>query len=163
MITTRPASEADLEQYKSIRLRALKTNPEAFGSTYEKARQRDGEQWLQGMRRMMAAGRFQFVFDAERCVGLAAIYREGTAGSGELCQMWVEPEQRGGSAATVLVRALLDWAEEAGVDRVELGVARDNERATRFYEKMGFVKTGECAITDPERGMECLRMRAEFS
>jgi RimJ/RimL family protein N-acetyltransferase len=43
---------------------------------------------------------------------------------------------------TALMRAALDWARDAGLGKVALGVFPDNERAIAVYEQVGFVREG---------------------
>jgi GNAT superfamily N-acetyltransferase len=56
--------------------------------------------------------------------------------------MWVDPSMRGTRAAADLVRAVLDWAAAGGAGGVSLWVADGNDRALRFYDRMGFTPTG---------------------
>ncbi|GEN53051.1 GNAT family N-acetyltransferase [Halobacillus faecis] len=51
-------------------------------------------------------------------------------------------EFHGQGVAKELFNRLFQWAEEKGVTRLELTVMVHNERAVRFYERMGFEKEG---------------------
>ena len=42
--------------------------------------------------------------------------------------------------------AVLKWAATRGVKTVDLLVTEINDRAIRFYERLGFVKTGKTQI-----------------
>jgi ribosomal protein S18 acetylase RimI-like enzyme len=57
--------------------------------------------------------------------------------------MWVDPAHRGSDAATRLVEAVCRWADDDGGRVVSLWVADGNDRARRFYERLGFTGTGE--------------------
>ncbi len=46
----------------------------------------------------------------------------------------------GCGAATVLAQGVLDFAQEAGIEQVNLEVRSDNKRAIALYEKLGFRK-----------------------
>jgi GNAT superfamily N-acetyltransferase len=61
---------------------------------------------------------------------------------GHLVGVFVRPEVRGIGLTEVLFDAALEWAWGRGVERVRLIVHEDNERARRFYGKIGFVPTG---------------------
>jgi GNAT superfamily N-acetyltransferase len=61
---------------------------------------------------------------------------------GHLVGVFVRPEVRGIGLTEVLFDAALEWAWGRGVERVRLIVHEDNERARRFYGKVGFVPTG---------------------
>ncbi|NYG06493.1 ribosomal protein S18 acetylase RimI-like enzyme [Phycicoccus badiiscoriae] len=56
--------------------------------------------------------------------------------------MWVASHARGRGVADALVNALLEHARGAGLRRVALDVADDNDRAIGFYERVGFTRTG---------------------
>ncbi|MEV0471128.1 GNAT family N-acetyltransferase, partial [Streptomyces prunicolor] len=61
---------------------------------------------------------------------------------GHVVGVFVRPEVRGIGLTEVLFDAALEWAWGRGVERVRLIVHEDNERARRFYGKVGFVPTG---------------------
>jgi RimJ/RimL family protein N-acetyltransferase len=71
-----------------------------------------------------------------------------------LLAMWVDPKVRGGGAAGSLVRALITWANSLGAQRVELKVILGNDRARRFYERMGFQVTGRQEIRERDGRIE---------
>ncbi|APX32974.1 hypothetical protein BH708_09905 [Brachybacterium sp. P6-10-X1] len=54
----------------------------------------------------------------------------------------VEQEARGRGVGRALMEALLHRAREYGVDRVSLHVSRENDRARRLYEALGFSDSG---------------------
>lgn len=56
--------------------------------------------------------------------------------------MFVLPSWRGSGLAQEMMSLALDWAAQAGYRKVVLGVFASNERALRFYRKMGFVEEG---------------------
>jgi ribosomal protein S18 acetylase RimI-like enzyme len=79
-------------------------------------------------------------------IGLAALYRDhDRPDEGELIQVWVSPEGRGGNVAIDLMNAIFAWAVSNGFETVRAEVTRNNSRALRFYEKCGFV------MTDPDQ------------
>ena len=59
----------------------------------------------------------------------------------ELDQVVVVPRARRTGIATALVRLVLAWADEQGVDRVELSTWAFNETACRTFEGIGFAHT----------------------
>ena len=61
---------------------------------------------------------------------------------GHIVGVFVRPEVRGIGLTEVLFDAALEWAWGRGVERVRLIVHEDNERARRFYGKVGFIATG---------------------
>jgi len=160
MITSRRATDEDVGLFKEIRLKSLCDSPDAYCSTFEGAIARDDASWREQLTSTTSGAlrNTQFAFDSNTCVGIAALYRENDARSGELVMMWVEPDYRGSNAATLLVQSLLDWAKTVGIESVELGVTDGNSRAIQFYENCGFQPTGEAIDIDRERGLRGIKM-----
>ena len=114
-------------------------SPEAFGSTYERELARTTLDW----QRWLAPGATFLLEQAGRGVGLVAGQPDPTEiHIVHLMAMWVHPEARGSGGADALVIALLKWAEARGATLVCLDVIKSNDRATRFYERHGFRRTG---------------------
>ena len=59
----------------------------------------------------------------------------------ELISMWVAPDHRGTGLADRLIEQVAAWAASNGHDTF-LMVRDDNERASKAYEKCGFVDLG---------------------
>jgi GNAT superfamily N-acetyltransferase len=60
--------------------------------------------------------------------------------------MYLSPSARGTGVAQQLVEAVESWARDEGVDSLFLHVAEPMARARAFYEKEGFVLTGEVIV-----------------
>ena len=145
----RRVTAADGAVLRDIRLRALQDAPSAFGSTHAAESMRADPEWDERAA-LGAAGADRFTvlaFDGEDCVGLAGGFRndeDGHHADIDLVSMWVAPSYRGSGLADRLVDAVLDWAQgEASAQVVGLWVTRGNDRAQRFYERLGFVETGD--------------------
>ena len=92
----------------------------------------------------MGSDRATFVVIEDQPVGLAALYRDETCNEvGELIQMWVAPEVRGGTVAADLLREVFQWAGSNHFSFVKAEVVRSNARALRFYDKFGFSLSDE--------------------
>lgn len=126
--------------YRALRLEALKESPHAFSTTYASALERNEDSWIQQADgSAQGPDRATFVVLADQPAGLAAIYRNaGDTTDGELIQMWIAPEHRGGPLASELLEALLDWAARQGFGTIRAEVTPGNSRALRFYQKCGF-------------------------
>lgn len=165
MITCRRAVPEDAQLFRSIRLQALKDSPEAFGSTYTSAIEREQKSWQKQLDSTVT-GRLrntQFAFSHDECVGLAALYREEAVTHGDIIMMWVSPRHRGSDAGSLLVSRLLDWAREVDLETVYLNVTGSNDRAIHFYKKCGFSPTGEGIDVDASRGLYGIRMMKRLS
>ena len=129
--------------HRDIRLRALESDPDAFGITLEHALTEDDAAWQQRTERPNGMA-FVAVADDGRFVGMAnggpAMDHAEAAG---VYGMWVAPEARGQGLGRRLLEAVEGWAREAGYDRIGLGVTTTNRAATRLYEGSGYTDTGE--------------------
>lgn len=140
--TVRRLTVGEGDLYRSVRLEALRESPEAFSSTYESALSRTYDSWnAQVDASAFGSDRATFIVLADQPIGLAALYRDhDRPNEGELIQVWVSPEARGGKVATDLINAIFDWAASNGFETIRAEVTRNNPRALRFYEKHGFVR-----------------------
>ena len=148
-VDVRRITAADGALLREIRLRALKDAPAAFGSTYAAEVIRTSAEW-EDRATERASGTDQFMalaFDDGQCVGIAGGFRnveDGYHADIDVFSMWVAPSHRGSGVADALVDAVLEWArDDARAEVVGLWVTRTNDRARRFYERLGFVETGD--------------------
>lgn len=132
-------AEEDWAILRDLRLAALADAPEAFTSTVERERALTPDDWRSRTSRSVVA------FVDERPSGMAVFITDEQ--KAQLVGMWVAPEARGTGAADSIVEAV---AVRAAHDHQPLWlcVYTDNPRAKRFYERCGFVQTGErCDVT----------------
>jgi ribosomal protein S18 acetylase RimI-like enzyme len=158
VIEVRRVEPDDWAVLRDVRLRALTDAPYAFASTRARELGFDEAGW----RRRMEGGPWWLARVDGAPVGLVAGY--ATADDGDvrhLVAMWVEPASRGSPAATLLVEAVCAWAAADGGRVVSLWVADGNDRARRFYERLGFTGTGERQPlpSNPDVGEERLELR----
>ena len=82
----------------------------------------------------------------ERVIGQASIerYRPSLLVHVALFTLDVHPDVQRLGIGRALARAALDWADATtpAIERVELGVRADNERAIALYRSLGFVHEG---------------------
>jgi RimJ/RimL family protein N-acetyltransferase len=138
--TIRRLGAADVEAFRSIRLKGLRNDPEAFGSTFEKESSESEQYFLDRLTRSAVFGGLA----GDRLVGVVGFYSfEDTKSrhKGVLWGMYVTPEARGSGLGTVLVETLLEHASKE-VEQVQLTVVASNPRARRFYQRIGFVEYG---------------------
>ncbi len=146
---TRPAIRRirleDVDAWRAVRLRALQDVPEAFGSTYAETLTRPPEYWSERAAASAAGGESTIVLadSGDGLVGLVGGHcPTDQTEVRELISMWVDPSVRGTRLAERLVNQVVDWAALEGSTRLELWVTETNERAHRFYERLGFADTG---------------------
>ena len=133
------------EQYRTLRLKGLRTDPSVFGSTYEL----ESTLPIESFEERLKFSNEQFVvggFDEDRLVCVASfIQRSGPKSShkGSLQAMYCEKEYRGKGIARDVVTYLIDKVREIeGVEQLSLAVVTENVRAKAFYEAFGFETYG---------------------
>ena len=127
---------------RTIRLRALLSDPAAFDSSYERESQLPAQEWdILATEASSGDRQCLFVVDTPGgFVGMAGAYTPSDRGSvRRLYGMWVAPEARSAGVGAQLIDAITSWSLEAGADAVQLWVVDDNLGARRLYERAGFV------------------------
>lgn len=130
----------DVALYRSIRLEALRANPEAFGSSFET----ENAQTLTWFGDRLGASTVLGAFLEMQLVGIAGFavqQGEKRAHKGSLWGMYVQPSSRRLGVGRQLVEAIIELARRH-VELVQLAVVRDNERARRLYTSLGFLDYG---------------------
>jgi ribosomal protein S18 acetylase RimI-like enzyme len=138
----RDFTENDLDAFWDLRLRALKDNPEAFGTTYEETVARGKAAMLQRMGvdpgdDVFSLGAFEDVL-----IGTVGFRRdEGPKErhKGYVFGMYVVPERRGQGAGKALMLGLIARVRRlGGLEQLHLGVVTTNQSAVRLYLSLGF-------------------------
>ncbi|ONI77168.1 hypothetical protein ALI144C_34365 [Actinosynnema sp. ALI-1.44] len=129
------AQPADWAAFREIRLTALADSPDAFGSTLRDEERNTEAEWREKLTTSVVFlgsrnGKVQAIASAFPVDGDEA----------ELIRIWAHPDARGTGLAARTVQAVLDWAKDKR--RVTLWVGEQNPSAERFYEKLGFRRTG---------------------
>jgi ribosomal protein S18 acetylase RimI-like enzyme len=138
----RKLTEDDLDALWALRLRALKDNPEAFGSTYEETLARGKASMLQRLRAAESETFYLGAFEEGRLVGMVAYYHEEgikTRHKSYVISMYVAPETRGLGAGKALMQALIARAHQIeGIEQLHLAVVMTNQAAYQLYRSLGF-------------------------
>jgi len=148
LITIEPITSRNVAVFKEIRLRALREDPHAFGSTFAHESQFDEAEWLRRVERWngeRGAG-FLAVDDATPCGIAGSLLDESDATRAQLVSMWTAPTHRQHGVGRLLVNEVLNWARTRNIRTMLLMVVSNNDSAIRFYERLGFTQTGR---TDP--------------
>lgn len=141
------------ETWRDIRLRALQDAPNAFGSTYERElafTESDFRNRLDGPDPSVIA------FSGDEPVGMGAGF-QGAEGWLRIVAMWMDPLSRGQGVGGFVLKELVGWAGKHRL-RTHLDVATGNSAARRFYERYGFVATGETRRLRPGSNQRVERM-----
>jgi ribosomal protein S18 acetylase RimI-like enzyme len=132
--------------YRNLRLAALAEAPYAFSSTLERELAFDDQVWQQRLG-SRAVATF-LAWEGDQVVGMATGKPEdpgddfAVPGAWQLVAMWVSPAVRGTGVAAALVEAVAEHVRGTGAAAVVLWVTEVNDRARRFYERLGFRPTG---------------------
>ena len=145
-----------------MRLRALTSDPGAFGGRLEDAIEHDDDLWRKRASADPAEAATFVAEDAQgtlvgMAVGARIQERRDAAG---LFGMWVAPEARGQGVGGALVDAVARWARSVGFERIGLGVATANMGVVAFYERKGFAVFGEPVPMHEGSSLQMLRMIA---
>ena len=139
-ITVRELAADEWEIFKTLRLRALQEDPEAFVASYEEESQHSDEEWQERMSHATRIGAQQ----GSDWVALASVGDEDTRDDddlGEVYGIWVTPSLRGEGVA----RQLMEHAElvgrNAGYSHLAYWVNTDNGRAVAFASSIGYRPT----------------------
>jgi ribosomal protein S18 acetylase RimI-like enzyme len=137
-ITVRPLGEDDWQDYRSVRLAALRESPEAFVATLEEEEAYGEDFWRERMRR---SARLVAERDGE-AVGVVSVGQaQADSSAGELFGLWVRPDARGTGVATTLVKEGARLATDRGQSHIVYWVGTENGRAVAFASGMGFRPT----------------------
>lgn len=135
-------NEVDAHIYQELRLNALKTNPEAFGSTYEREVQFSIETVIERIKPSEYKFTLGFFDDSVVLVGIVTFMRENnikTAHKGNVFGMYLVPGVRGQGIGKSLISELIKKASKCeGLEQINLSVVSDNHHAQKLYKSVGF-------------------------
>ncbi|HQY88991.1 MAG TPA: GNAT family N-acetyltransferase, partial [Tepidisphaeraceae bacterium] len=150
MIKILPVKLDVLKEFKSTRLRALQDTPLAFGSTYARESQFTDDDWNARLARADGVRGVNFLaWDEveparrEPCGIVAGFFEDEKPTDVHLVSMWVAPTHRRQGVGQLLVNEVIGWAQSRGAERVRLLVTDINVGAIKFYDQLGFEKSGK--------------------
>jgi ribosomal protein S18 acetylase RimI-like enzyme len=130
----------DAEAFRDLRLEALQTYPDAFGSTYETEASRPLSYFLERLEKNVVLGGF----DQTELAGMIGFYRQSgpkDQHKGVIWGMYVKARWQGSGLASALLNAIIELGKMQ-VEQIQLTVVTTNQRAIRFYEASGFRSYG---------------------
>lgn len=132
----------EVSDYKSIRLRALSVDPQAFCSTHERESAFDETTWKG--RLTSFDGRPGTVFVEEIDDELLAMLGVGCTperGQAMIWGMWVDPVARRRGSARRLLDAAFGWSSRQGLTSLTLDVLPQSSAAIALYRSVGFTES----------------------
>ena len=138
----RTLEPADVELFYSFRLRGLRDNPEAFGSTYAE----ESDLPAEARHSHFHCTDENFVLGAfgedGQLIGVAGFYRATRLKlrhKGVVWGMYVSPESRGRGVGGALLLAIIERGRSLpGLEQISLDVVTVNETARGLYLSQGF-------------------------
>ena len=141
MITCRALTEADLPQWRAMRLEALTLYPSAFLTHVDEEKARTDAQAAA----FLAQGNSYAAFDGDDALGFSAMVtlpHRRAQHRAEVSSFYVRPEAQGTGAAGAMMAHMEGLAIVKGVWQMELFVEQRNTRALAFYIRQGYVVVG---------------------
>ncbi len=135
------------QEYKELRLRALKTEPQAFYSSYEKEVVYPDDKWQQRLRNVENGKSWMFFARLNgKLVGIVGGYRSKEDIHNNRVQIWgvyVDPQaRRKGIAKSLMEKMLEELKKHSDIAIVRTEVNVDQQPAKKLYEKFGFEVAG---------------------
>jgi len=127
---------ADGAAFRELRLEALQTYPDAFGSTYENEVTRPLGSFVEQLEKNVILGGF----DHGELAGMIGFYRQSgpkDSHKGVIWGMYVKARLHGAGLASALLDSAIELARMQ-VEQIQLTVVTTNHRAVRLYEASGF-------------------------
>lgn len=130
----------ELDDFRTIRLSALKQSPKMFGSTYAV----EIEKPLNFFENCLSNSTVFGAYHQNKIVGIATLTQEIGAKfshKAHLSSVFIEPAFQQKGIASVLLRTVIQYSQQH-VEQILLTVANDNKPALILYEKLGFQSYG---------------------
>lgn len=128
--------EEDWQDWKTIRLEAVRLHPEAFGGAYEDESQNPDDSFKQALVKNIIFGAYVDGI----LIGVAGFFifsMRKMQHRGNLFSMYLKKECRGQHIAGELVAAVIDYAQSR-VQQLHCTVVTTNHAAIALYKKYGF-------------------------
>lgn len=143
-----PITAETFPAWRTLRLRALKDHPDAFGASWESYAGRSEAETLEHFTsrqdsRNQVWGAFSTDGDLLGTVGLFCDSGAKMAHRAHIWGMYVAPEARGMRIGERLIADAIAFARTIdGILQIHLAVTSHNTSARRLYERMGFTTYG---------------------
>ncbi|MDH4278639.1 MAG: GNAT family N-acetyltransferase [Acidimicrobiia bacterium] len=142
-MTVRSLGENEVALYKSLRLRALSSDPAGFGSSHARESAFDDDTWRSRLTGF--AGRPGVVLidmANDEAAGMVGVGEAERVGEAVVWGMWVSPDHRRSGIGRRLLAAAVDWARDRSCTAVVLSVRDGNNAAGSLYRNAGFQERG---------------------
>lgn len=159
MITWR-LDEDRAEEWRAIRLAALRDAPEAFDATLDDWQDRTLADFAARLRAVPTFAAGEFVGDPLATAAWQAGLDPRDARRGWLLSVYARPEARGRGFAETAIRTALTDAARQGMTSIGLNVRDTALHAQALYHRLGFLPTERQEVANSRAAPEIEMMRA---
>jgi RimJ/RimL family protein N-acetyltransferase len=136
-------TEDDWLEFSQIRLKALETDPQVFGSNYEKESQMTEADWRE---RLQANDNAIFlIYEDETPIGVTAVSVDRNDATGKTALLWgswLAPPYRGKGLSELMYQIRIEWAKrQPTVEKIIVSHRASNLSSKRANQKHGFTPT----------------------
>jgi GNAT superfamily N-acetyltransferase len=128
------------QDFRDLRLEALKSEPIAFSSSYEEEQLLPESVWRERIKNVI------FAMSDNQPVGMAGNFRSNRIKTNHVCEiygMYVRKEYRSQGIGKKLLEAVLEEIQNLkGVTKIKIGVNPTQKAAEHLYRKYGFKVAG---------------------
>ena len=135
-IVIRKLTSDDAEDFRKIRLAALKKSPEMFGSTYMVESKRPIEMFIERLTNNVIFAAYQ----NKQILGVIIFHQESglkASHKANLFGFFIEPKYRNQGIASKLLQTAIQYGQQC-VEQITLSVVSNNTSALHLYQKHGF-------------------------
>ncbi len=136
-------NEVEWQDYRDLRLEALKLEPQAFSSSYEDQKDDSDEEWKSRLNRYIEGNGNWMVFAAsdKKLVGMMGAFQtedDVRDREAQLIAVYVKKDHRGKGVSKLLISDLLKLLIQSNIKRVKLTVNADQMAAVSLYTSFRF-------------------------
>lgn len=139
-MTVRKLPASRWKEYRDLRLEALKTDPIAFGSSYEEEVKLSKEEWKRRVKDVL------FALSENKPVGMIVFRFQSkikTKHIANIYGVYVKKEYRGrGIGSKLLESAIMAIKKDKNIIKIDLNVNPKQKSAATLYKKYGFKTIG---------------------
>jgi len=142
-LVSRLVTTSDWKQYKEIRLEALQKEPQAFGSSYNREKDRTEEEWrdkLSQSENSQGKSFFYAVSEGKNFVAMGGAYQDEND-EWNIISIYTKKEYRGRGLGQTIINSIIGELKDRKIKRAYLSVNSFQKTAQRLYEKNGFIVT----------------------
>lgn len=142
----------DLAIFQALRLESLRAEPAAYANSLSDWTSLTEQEWRNRLKLPI------FVIlkegDPIGIMGLMPQSGEKRSHRASLIMVYLRQGERGTGLADILLKAVLDFAQEHGLRQIELNVNHTNKTAIQFYKRHGFLPIGRLPAALIDEGCE---------